>query len=195
VLLAIAAYPLVFALLPTTYYYGEPRYLDFLWPLLALVAGWAITRLPTAAQAAAVLAIVAVTAHGLAGMVDLEGPPGEPFEDVSPVDVDALVLALDTLQADRVFADYWVAYRLTWETEGRIVATPLALVRDEGVDEEVRDAGHPVFVEARRCDGIAQDALRRAGHDVRVTPVDGVWDVLVTDARVLPEDVPGLTGC
>ena len=195
VLLVVAAYPLVFAVLPTTYYYGEPRYLDFLWPLLALAAGWAVARLPLAAQAAAVIALLAVTAHGLAGMVDLHGPPGEPFEDVSPQAVAPLVRALDNVPADRVFADYWVAYRLTWETEGRIVATPLAPVRDDRIDDEVRSADRPVFVEARRCEGRIQEALRAGGHPFRVTPVAGAWDVIVPEEPVLPEDVAGLTGC
>src|SRR5205814_989729 len=77
ILLTIALYPLIFAALPTTYYYGEPRYLDFLWPLLALLAGWAIAAIPNLAlRAVAVAGVLAVTANGLSHMVELQGPPG-----------------------------------------------------------------------------------------------------------------------
>jgi len=191
---AVGAFPLVFALLPTTYYYGEPRYLDFLWPLLALLAGAALIRLPLAARAVALAAVLAVTANGVAGMTRLQGPPGEPFEDVSPQDVSTLVLALDTLEVDRVFADYWVAYRLTWETEGRIVATPLANVRDRRIDELVRASDDPAFVVVTaKCGEALARALERHGTTPFVTPVDRIWDVVVPADPVLPEEL-GL-GC
>lgn len=196
VLLAIAAYPLVFAVLPTTYYYGEPRYLDFLWPLLALVAGWAIARAPLVLQAVVVAAVLAVTANGVAGMVALAGPPGEPFEDLSPESVDTLVLALDVLEADRAFADYWVAYRLTFETDERIIATPLQLVRDRRIDQSARESERPVYVEAKRCKGLVRQALTARSIDFEVTPVAGVWDVVVPEERVLPEDLADVPlGC
>ena len=192
--LAVAAYPLVFALLPTTYYYGEPRYLDFLWPLLALLTGWTLSRAPHALRAVAVVAVLALTANGVAGMTELRGPPGEPFEDVSPQAVDALVLALDALDADHAFADYWVAYRLTWATDGRITATPVTDTRDRRIDDRVRDSSRPVYVEARRCDGRLQRALDQRGLAYRATPVSGVWDVVVPDEPVLPRELD-LSGC
>lgn len=191
VLLAVAAYPLVFAVLPTTYYYGEPRYLDFLWPLLAIVAGWAITRIPwVVAQAAVVAAVLAVTANGVAGMVELQGPPGAPFEDLSPEPVTELVRTLDAVGADRVFADYWVAYRLTFETDERIVATPLQVVRDRRIDQAVRKSEAPVYVVvAGTCGRPLRERLSAVGVGYDVTPVAGVWDVVVPDRRVLPEEL------
>ena len=184
VLLALAAYPLIFALLPTTYYYGEPRYLDFLWPLLALLAGAALVRLPVSARAAALAVVVAVTANGVAGMVQLEGPPGEPFEDVSPEPVAELVVALDDLGADRVLADYWVAYRLTWETDGRIVASPLTDRRDDRLAEAVAAADRPVLVTAVRCERRLHGALAAAGVAFTEERVAGVWDVVVPERPV-----------
>src|SRR5205814_4175864 len=124
--LTIAPYPLIFAALPTPYYYGEPRHLDFLWPPLALLAGWAIAAIPNLAlRAVAVAGVLAVTANGLSHMVELQGPPGRPFEDISPRPVAPLVRALDDLGVDHAYADYWVAYRLTFATDDRIRATPL----------------------------------------------------------------------
>ncbi len=193
VLLSIGLFPLIFAALPTTYYFGEPRYLDFLWPLLALVAGWAVVRLPTAVQVGVLIALLVLTLNGVAGMVRLEGPPGEPFEDISPQDVGRLVLLLDTLEADRVVADYWVAYRLTWETEGRIVATPFAPIRDLRAESEVRKRPRAVFVVvASRCRGALQRSLSLQGAGFSVHTVSGVWDVVVPD-EPLRLEVPGPT--
>jgi hypothetical protein len=196
VLLAVVAYPVVFALLPTTYYYGEPRYLDFLWPLLALVAGWALSRTDrTSVHAAAVLVVLAVTANGVLHMTRLEGPPNRPFEDISPRPVAPLVATLDRLGVDRAFADYWVAYRLSWETEDRIVATPLQFVREPGDDGEVRRSARPAYVVGRgSClDAQLQERLEARAIAFTAQPVD-VWDVVVPSERVVPEDL-GLTGC
>lgn len=190
--LAVGTYPLVFALLPTTYYYGEPRYLDFLWPLLALLAGAALLRLPVAARAVALVAVLALTANGVAGMTRLQGPPGEPFEDVSPEPVMALVAALDELGADHVHADYWVAYRLTWETEGRIVASPLRDRRDGVSAAEVGQGERPVLVSAVRCERRLQAVLTAAGVAFTEERVGGVWDVVVPERRVDPEELPGV---
>jgi hypothetical protein len=39
-----------------------------------------------------------------------------------PADFGPLIAELDRLHVDRAFADYWVAYRLDFETDERIVA-------------------------------------------------------------------------
>jgi len=39
-----------------------------------------------------------------------------------PADFGPLIAALDRLHVDRVFADYWVAYRLDFQTDERVVA-------------------------------------------------------------------------
>jgi hypothetical protein len=182
VLLTIALYPLIFAALPTTYYYGEPRYLDFLWPLLALLAGWAVAAMPwLPARVLAVAGVLALTANGLSHMVRLEGPPGKPFEDISPRPVAPLVAELDRLGIDRAYADYWVAYRLTFATDDRIRATPLQLVRSPEEDRAVRNAAKVAYVVD--VDSCIDRALRVEG--VRRT-VD-VWRIVVPDRAVPPE--------
>lgn len=195
VVLAVALYPLIFALLPTTYYYGEPRYLDFLWPLLALLGGWVLVRAPLAVQAVAVAGLLAVTANGVAHLTALQGPPGKPLEDLSPKPVGGLVATLDRLGIDRVYADYWVAYRITWETDGRIVATPLDLVRDPVADRRVRDADHPAFIAAVRCEGRLQEALLAKGFEFDEQRVAGVWDLVVPAGRVPREELAGTPLC
>jgi hypothetical protein len=191
VLLAVAGYPLIFAVLPTTYYYGEPRYLDFLWPLLALIGGWALARVRwPAVQALVVVALLAVTANGVLHLTRLAGPPGKAFEDMSPHPVAPLVAALDDEGIDRVFADYWVAYRMTWETDERIVASPLGLVRSPEHDRTVRSAVTPAYVVvAGSCvDDRLRQGLATAGVTFTVRRADD-WAVIVPSRRALPEDV------
>jgi hypothetical protein len=88
-----------------------------------------------------------------------------------------------------VYADYWVAYRLTWETEGRIVATPLSDRRDNALAAEVARGGRPVLVTAARCERRLQAALVAAGIGHTEERVAGVWDVVVPQRRVLPDEL------
>ena len=75
VLFATIVAPAVFALLPSTYYFGEPRYLTFLWPLLAIIIGWGIIQLRRfPLEAAAVLAVIGLTTLGVGRMTE----PGQP---------------------------------------------------------------------------------------------------------------------
>jgi hypothetical protein len=183
VLLTIALYPLIFAALPTTYYYGEPRYLDFLWPLLALLAGWAVAALPhVALRAVAVVALLALTANGLSHMVRLEGPPGKPFEDISPRPVAPLVAALDDLGVDRAIADYWVAYRLTFATNDRIRATPFAPVRSPDEDRAVRTSTRLAYVvDTGSCLDERLHEQLAAGSIGFIERTADVWRVVVPD--------------
>jgi hypothetical protein len=47
-----------------------------------------------------------------------------------PRDFSPLISTLDTLGLDRVYANYWIAYRLDFETQERIVAAELPGVID-----------------------------------------------------------------
>ncbi len=194
VLGCVAAYPVVFALLPTGFYYGEPRYLFYLWPLLALALGWTLAQLPSAARVVAVLALVGLTVGGVSRMTRVSGPPGLPFEDVSPRPISGLVATLDRVGSDRVFADYWVASRLTLETDGRIVASAIDFQRDRSAARTVREAQHPIFVDAARCHGRVAAALEEQGATFESYDVGGVWDVVVPHGRFRPEDL-GLQPC
>ena len=114
-----AAYPIVYAFAPATFFSQEPKYLVVLTPVLVLlVAQLAATYWRAVAVLAVALALSVAT---LARMETyFETVPAQP--PTAPRDLGPLVSALDGLGLDRVYADFWLAYRLTFETDERIVA-------------------------------------------------------------------------
>jgi len=114
-----AAYPIVYTLAPATFFSQEPKYLVVLSPVLVLL----VAQLAgTYWRALAVLAVaLALSVATLARMQTyFETVPPQP--PAAPRDLGPLVSALDGLGLDRVYADFWLAYRLTFETDERIVA-------------------------------------------------------------------------
>ena len=63
-----------------------------------------------------------------------------------PPDIGPLIRFLETHRATRVLADYWVAYRLSFESRERIIATSTGFVRYQPHDRLVRRSANP-----RRC--------------------------------------------
>jgi hypothetical protein len=113
-------FPFVYAIQPLTKVSSEPRYLLIATPVLTLLLAQLAT---TYARAIAALAIAAalsiVTLHRMdftaqGGAQDPLAPP--------PADFRPLIATLDRVGLTRVYADYWVAYRLDFETHERIIA-------------------------------------------------------------------------
>lgn len=128
-----AVFPLVYVLSTSTAVeLGSPRYLVVLTPVLALLAAQVATTFPRAvALLALALVISVVTTHR---MDDWFGDTPRPTSyaqglgprhivQAVPRDLGPLVATLDRLGLDRVFAEYWAAYRLTFDTDERIIAS------------------------------------------------------------------------
>ena len=114
-----AGFPIVYALAPATFFSQEPKYLVVLSPVLALlVAQLASTYGRAVAVLGAALALSVATLERMETY--FETVPAQP--PVAPRDLEPLVATLDDLRLDRVYADFWLAYRLTFETDERIVA-------------------------------------------------------------------------
>jgi 4-amino-4-deoxy-L-arabinose transferase-like glycosyltransferase len=138
-----ALFPFIYAYSPSSWYWQDGRYALYLSPVLALLAASALCELPRgpsrlARFAPALGLIVALVltlsaAARLAPYVPIAGSSGarsawtswrsDPDQWLQP-----LIVALDRSHVGHVYAGYWVAYALTFETAGRIVAT------DPGVD-------------------------------------------------------------
>jgi hypothetical protein len=98
----------------------EPRFLIVVSPVLALL----FAQLATDRYRAVLLLIVAaavtvVTLHRLDGWYRATRPSDPP---VAPRDFRPLIGTLDRLGLDRVYADYWIAYRLDFDSRERIIA-------------------------------------------------------------------------
>ncbi len=85
------------------------------------------------------------------------------------------VATLDDLGLDRVYADFWLSYRLTFDTDERIVAAQSKLERVGLVNGEALAARHPFSrhrpyereVEAARVRGSSSSASRSRGRRPR----------------------------
>jgi len=191
--LVAAAYPFLFAYSPFSWYVDHPRYLLFLAPVLALLLGYLVARrLPTGILAGIAVAGVAVAActYGLAVMNSSRGT--EPYgPDVHvPSDLAPLTQLLARYQVRYAFADYWLAYRTTFETGGRTVVSPTYVVRDPTIDGEVRAAPVPDYLFISSSASLPAFSRLCAGLGVGLTlHQQGPFTLAVPAARVLPEQV------
>lgn len=190
VLAVIAVYPVVYALLPTSFYFADPRYLYLLWPAACLVSGWLAGSLPPAARFGAVAVMLVVTVLGVDAMTHVQGRYGDRPLDVVPPDVGPTIAFLDAHHQTRVFGDYWLAHRITWVTDERIVVAPLQLVRYAPYERIVRrEARNPWYLlPAGGCyDERFQVSLALAGIQYRRVVLGGEVAVIEPAVPVRPE--------
>jgi hypothetical protein len=86
-----------------------------------------------------------------------------------PADFKPLIAELDRLGVDRVYADYWVAYRLDFETDERIIAA-------ESPQERYARAGKRVVV-------LDNDHVRHPPYVREVTQSPRPAHVVLTASR------------
>jgi hypothetical protein len=128
----VAVFPFVYVISPKTVYsLGTPRFIVVLAPVLALLLAQVATRYVRAAAILALACVVSVvTLHRMnewfrappAPITHAQGLGPRHAVQWVPRDLGPLVSALDTLGLDHVYADYWLAYRLDFDTRERIVA-------------------------------------------------------------------------
>jgi hypothetical protein len=172
-LLVVAAlYPLLYAATSFTYFTDEPRYLTFIAPVPALLLATLLRR-PAAAAAALALAVAATAVY----LVRLEDEGRYRYLG-QPAEIGPLVSLLEREGEDRVLADYWIAYRLVFESDRRIIATSTGFVRNAEYDRLVRSSPAPahVHVAGSPDDRAAAEELRARGY--RRVEVDG-WAAYV----------------
>jgi hypothetical protein len=128
-----AVFPFIYIISPKTVWaVGTPRFIVVLAPVLVLLLAQVATSY---ARGVAVVVIAAVVSVVTLYRMDawFSAAPGRttnakglgPRHAVQwvPRDLSGLVSTLDRLGLDHVYADYWLAYRLDFDTRERIVAT------------------------------------------------------------------------
>ncbi|MFN8035262.1 MAG: glycosyltransferase family 39 protein [Acidimicrobiia bacterium] len=190
VVLATAFAPLLLAAAPNTQYVGEGRYELFVWPFLALLIASAAThpRAPRAVAPSAVAAAFLLTATTLAPL-DTATLPHAPDVHV-PARMGPLVRALESHHVTAAFADYWIAYRLAFESDEHVVATPSGAVRWPAFDARVRQSACPVYVFPTASGSLPDFEHRLARLHVgarRVTA--GGFTIVAPDRHLDPEQV------
>ena len=107
------AFPFVYTLAPATFFSQEPKYLVVLSPVLVLlVAQLATTYWRATAVVAVALVVSIATLHRMETY--FRTVPAQP--PAAPRDLGPLISTLDRLGLDRVYADFWLAYALTFDT-------------------------------------------------------------------------------
>ena len=182
-LLVITAwvFPFLAALSPSGGYVGEGRYMIFVWPLLALLLTGLLATLSRRLIGAAALLVV-VSVISVAGLRHLPDAVSPYAPDVRvPADMAPLIKGLERLRVRHVFAHYWVAYRLDFESGERVRATPLSSVRNNDYLKAARrdrrsayafvagSADEPLFRRGLRRLGIPFER-RRFGDFVVISP-------------------------
>jgi len=138
------AFPFVYALSKATLLTEEPRYLLQLSPVLVLLLGHAVSAQRRARGVAVLVmaALLALSSVSLAKMSSWrDANPREPA--VAPRDIGPVLRLLDRAGIDRVFAQYWVAYRIDFETDERIIAADSRLEDVHFVDGRPVPSANP----------------------------------------------------
>jgi hypothetical protein len=192
VLLAMvaAAYPFLMAIPPTSFYVIEPRYLLYLSPVVALLLARVISVDNMTRQVGALVVVVAMSVGGLVSLEHWSRTHRGHY-DLAAGDLGPLLGVLRREAVHTTFADYWVSYRIDFETRESVTAASLGAVRYLPYQERVRASERPAYVVSR---GSSPDlrlgaALDRAGARSRRVEA-GEYAVYLPDRTVLPEDIP-----
>ena len=130
---------------------------------------------------------------GLLGVATLVVFPANPLPSADGARIPATGPLHDLLRDTGVthaFADYWIAYRVTFEADEAIIVTPHYLVRYEPYLEEVRAAAKPAYLTIDGSDGYNRLTRALEAHSLRYEVHRRAgWAVLVPRAKVLPEEI------
>jgi hypothetical protein len=188
VVLVLVAFPFLHAIFPVSGYVGEGRYLLFLLPWVALAAASFAWRWEV--SVALLACAVALSTVGLVRMRNATSPyvAGAAL----PESFGALEQALQAHGVTRAWADYWIAYRVDFDTRGRVIVAPTTDSRYAPYVAAVRASPAPadVFRRGTRTDTAFADGLDARGiPSARFTA--GPWSVYVPSRPVAPDDIPG----
>jgi hypothetical protein len=126
----VLAYPIIYSLLPGTWYWHDGRYVVYLPYLFVVVAFYALgllhwRRLITAATAIIVLGAAAATGVELTRTVPGLSPRQIPHAfSVHRISLAPLAVVLERRRLRVGYAGYWVAYDLDFESGGALTFTP-----------------------------------------------------------------------
>ena len=138
-LVCVVMFPFLYAASSFAFLVAEPRYLVFIGPVLALLIAAALV--PRGAWVAAA-ALVILGAISVAGLAQLERQ-GRYAPLRVPADIRPALAVLERHGVDRVLANYWLAYRITFESDERIIASPAGFWRYRPYHDTVRAERRP----------------------------------------------------
>jgi hypothetical protein len=194
VLLIVVFFPVFYFVSPYTWLQSEPRYLTLVLPLFALLIAYSASTLRRAA--AVVAAGLALSVGGLAELQRNDVVAFRTEGTAVPADLSPVLHTLRTHDIHYAFASYWIAWRITFESQLHVVgakssyAHPVARdgrvypgdpPNDLGIDPRYyreavrhRDDAH-VFVLGGDVEQQVAPLLRRTGYSRVVSGGFAVW--------------------
>jgi hypothetical protein len=187
-LAVLAIYPFLYAMFPTLPRIGEGRYLLFLAPFVWLVFAYVAPRRRWV-MPAALVPMLALTVVSLGIIRDFNSPhaPDVPM----PTDTAGLTAFLEEHRVEKLVANYWIAYKVAFESRERIIATPVNpdVVRYRPFDDAVR-LGPPTpyaFVQHSRDDRTFLEKTK-GSPECYARHLAGAFVVYLPKASLSPEE-------
>jgi 4-amino-4-deoxy-L-arabinose transferase-like glycosyltransferase len=158
-LVVAATFPLLWGVFPVSGYVGDGRYVMFVLPTIVLLVMYAARR-----PVVQVVVLVGALALSVGGMTRIRCCVAPQAPDVSmPRRTGPLIDALDAHHVSHFNGDYWIAYRVSFETNERIVGSPAAFKRYAPFERAVAADPNPpaVFVTRSKTGPIYRRGLAR----------------------------------
>lgn len=187
--IGLVSYPFVYAAVPFVMDDGNLRYTFFVVPFLALTLARAIDTRRGATIALALTLVV--TLIGLQRLYVISEVEDNAYRVGGVGDLSGAIAVLEDEGIGAVYGDYWVAYRVTFETEERIIATSSAgIPRYDPYSRHVRSSERSAWVvdDGRQLDALL-GGLGALGVDAEVIDA-GEVAVVIPDRPVDPLEVP-----
>ena len=187
--IGLLAYPFVYAAVPFVMADDNLRYTFFVVPFVALVLA-RVADTDRAAVIALALTLV-VTVVGLQRMYVISEVERVGHRVGGVGDLSLAVDALEREGIDAAWGDYWVSYRVTFETQERVIAASSSgMPRYQRYSDHVSASPRPAWVvdAGNQLDHLT-DALDELGVGARVIPA-GEFAVVIPDRPVDPTEVP-----
>jgi len=180
-------YPFLYALSPFAWYVREPRYLVLLAPVCALLLARLVSSPPV--TVAALAAALALSVVGLRTMQASERFRALAPNTRVPLDIAPLLRTLERQHISRAYANYWVAYRVTFLSGEKIIATAQGADRYLPYRRDVcaSPRSAQIFVDGAAEQPAKGRRLRRAGY--RQTQTAGFIVYLPPTGSVPPRPV------
>jgi 4-amino-4-deoxy-L-arabinose transferase-like glycosyltransferase len=170
---------------------AEPRYLVAAYVVAPVLLGASASRFaPGALRAFWTTGFAVLLAAHVSSALHARRHLEDTDDSQVTAPLDRLIAALRGAGATHVWANYWTAYRLSFESGGAIEATPIPLedgFRDARLDAFVRSAADPAVVLLPPRTACFEAYLREAGASAETVRVDAF-----TIFRRLPSDVRDL---
>jgi hypothetical protein len=178
VVLAVGAFPWIYAVFPGRWWVGEARYALFLAPTLFLLLAWVARK--AVFQAGLLAVFVALSVVGIRGLGSEE-----------PRHLGADIGALRRAGVHQAWAGYWTAHRLAFESDGGITSASALIVRHQPYVDAVARSTRPAWLyptDDPRAPALVA-ALTSLGVPAREVRTEH-FDAVVAGRRVDPGQVP-----